>query len=890
MLKSSIFKLKSASNSCGTTLINDGKIVTINVKNKTIFGLVINETNTSVCTGNKMKINFSTLGDFDPNNTYKVELFKYNYDRIDNVSVIIGEGKTSPIEANIPTDYVASEYAYLRISSNNPNAVSEFKQIRVNTKPIFAFNYNPYPYENNTVNLMSGEELSTYGERKAGLQGSNVFTFSDGTILAENTDPYYSAILYTRPFTQSNIFGLNSVANECGEGTILSKKVKVSVIPFMIVNLSSISNNKTFCTGENISYQYSFTRKPAKEILYNLQIASIKDSIFRDFGDKTEQNSVVVKIPKTFETGKYFIRLVSNTSPIISSDWNLITIDSPLTVNLSTFDDKNLVTTQRGNAVTLKYNYSNKSASTFIAISDEFNTTYSSRFYDGGNGFTKIIYPNKTSTFTIKSVENACGFGVGTGSVKIITTPTLSIQKPSSNIICAGGELKLKYSATDNYSADNIFKFSLTYTGYENNVQKTIKYELGQTSLLSGEITLKIPTDILPRNYQLEVLSSNPNSKKIYEDLSFLVSQIPDVTISGSTTINSGSGALLNIINDFRGGGWYILSDSTQGKLSYSRMYINVSPSKKTTYKILSVYNECGIGKSSGTATVTVNPVSDKKVYCNFDEFSKFPEQYPYICSGATYKVEYKAFGEFSPTNKFTVQVSDGNGENFKDVVTEGMVSPLKFITPDEMKSSNSYRIRVVASDKDVSSQTNYVPLILAGKGPTAMFDSSTYFFKEGKVIALKINFTGKAPWGIIFGIDEATAKYYSDITTSPYVINVNPIKPITYKIFGVYGGGCSGKITGTETVKIELITANKEIPDFEVKIFPNPTADKITVQSDNFKNTYLQITDNLGRQILQQNINKSETVLDISDFKTGQYFLQIERENRRNVYKIMKL
>ena len=64
----------------------------------------------------------------------------------------------------------------------------------------------------------------------------------------------------------------------------------------------------------------------------------------------------------------------------------------------------------------------------------------------------------------------------------------------------------------------------------------------------------------------------------------------------------------------------------------------------------------------------------------------------------------------------------------------------------------------------------------------------------------------------------------------------------------------------------------------------------KITIQSDNFKNTSLQITDNLGRQILQQNINKSETVLDISDFKTGQYYLQIERENRRNVYKIMKL
>ena len=386
-------------------------------------------------------------------------------------------------------------------------------------------------------------------------------------------------------------------------------------------------------------------------------------------------------------------------------------------------------------------------------------------------------------------------------SVKIITTPTLSIEKPSSDIICAGGELKLKYSTTGNYPADNIFKFFLTYTGYENNVQKTIKYELGQTSLLSGEITLKIPTDIPSNYYQLEVLSSNPNLSKIYEDLSFRILQIPDVTISGSTTINVGFGTLVNMVGNSSGQDWYILSDSTRGKLYYSKIFISVKPSKTTTYTVLSVYNECGIGKSSGTATITVNPVSDKKVYTNFNEFDRFPEQYPRICAGATYKIEYKSFGEFSPTNKFTAQISDENGENFKDITTEGTISPLKITTPDDLKSSINYRIRVIASDKNVSSETNYVPLIFAGKGSTVMFDSSTYFFKEGKTIPIKIHFTEKAPWAIVFGSDEATAKYYSDITTSPYLINVSPIKPTTYKIFAVLGY-CPGKIVGTETVK----------------------------------------------------------------------------------------
>lgn len=889
VLKPSIFRLKSVSNSCGTTLINDGKIVTVNLKNKAALGIAINNANMRVCTGSKVKVGFSTLGEFDANNNYKVELFKYNYDRIDNVSVVVGEGKTSPIEITIPNDYEATEFAYLRIISSNPHTVSEFKQISINTKPIFSFTYNPYPFENNTVNLMSGEQISTFGERKAGLRGSTVVTFSDGTILSENTNTYYNPLSYTRTFTQNTIFGLNSISNECGEGIILSKNVKINVVPFMIVNQSPNVYNKTFCTGENITYTYSFSRKPEKGILYNLQIASTKDSIFSDYGDKTEQSPVVAKIPIPFETGTYFIRLVSNSNPKISSEWSKITIDSPLMVNLSTLDDKNSVTIERGNPVTLKYNRSNKSVSTFVTIADEFNTGYTSRYYESENTFTKIIYPNKTSTFTIKSIESACGFGIGTGSVKIITTPTLSIQKPNSTIICAGGDLKLKYNATDNYPSDNIFKFFLTYTDYENNIKKTIKYEVGQTALLSGEITLKIPMDMLPHYYQLEVLSSNPNSSKIYEDLLFYLSQLPDVTISGSTTVNSGNGALLNMINNFRGSGWYILSDSTQGSLSYSRKYISIIPAKTTSYKILSVYNECGVGKSSGTATVTINPISDKKVYCNFNEINKFPEQYPHICSGSTYTIEYKAFGEFSPTNKFIAQMSDENGENFKDIVTEGTTSPLKFITPDDLKPSDSYRIRVVASDKDVAAESNYFPLSFSGRGPTAMFDSSTYLFTEGKTIAIKINLTGNAPWTLIFGSDEKTAKYYGGITTSPYIINVSPIKPISYKLFAI-SAGCPGKIIGTDIIKIELITANEELSDFDVKLYPNPTSDKITIQSATFKNSVLQIFDNLGRQILQQNINKSETVLDISNFKTGQYFLQIERDNKRSVYKIGKL
>jgi Secretion system C-terminal sorting domain len=213
----------------------------------------------------------------------------------------------------------------------------------------------------------------------------------------------------------------------------------------------------------------------------------------------------------------------------------------------------------------------------------------------------------------------------------------------------------------------------------------------------------------------------------------------------------------------------------------------------------------------------------------------------------------------------------------------------LKITIPDDLPEGNDYRIRVIASDNEVSSSSYLTPLI-GSASPTATFDSTTYFFKEGRPVNIKMNLTGTAPWAIKFGIDESTARSYFGIEKSPFVVQVNPTTPTTYKLFSVNSEYCSGKITGSNTVKLELITANEELADLEIKLFPNPTSDKITIQSDNFKNTTLQFTDVLGKQILQQNVTKSETILDLSNYSSGQYFLQLERDNKRVVYKIIKL
>lgn len=496
-------------------------------------------------------------------------------------------------------------------------------------------------------------------------------------------------------------------------------------------------------------------------------------------------------------------------------------------------------------------------------------------------GFTHFIHAKEKSNAVLTRID------LGKDIQSVADTIGLKIQRIDSGIVCVGKEVKIAYASFGKYENGNIFKFSIVSSVNING--SNYVYEIGQSNLTSGVIKFTIPSNFQLTGYYLQVTSSNPNITKTYSDIYFVISTLPNVTLSGSTIVNSGGMTFLNFTNNAGGKTQYTLSDGSKGETEYSKTYIIVYPSKTTTYTITSINNFCGIGKSTGSATVTVNPVSDKMIIIDFNEVNRFPEQYPSICSGAVYMINYKTFGEFSQANKFTAQISDENGENFKDIITEGTSSPVKIITPDDLKPSNNYRIRVVASDKDVSSSANYFPLIFSRKGPTAMFDSSTFLYTKGESISLKINLTGKSPWIVKFGADETSAKYYDKITTSPYIINVSPIESITYKIFSVFDG-CPGKVIGTGIVRLELITANEKLSDFEVKLFPNPTTDRITIQSNNFKNTSLQIFDNFGRPILQQILNQSETILNLSNYTNGQYLLQLERDNKRVVYKIQKL
>ena len=871
--KSTSFKLAYASNSCGTTKINENKTTNFIVKKVEPYDITIKSIDSKVCAGEKAKIYFITGGSYKDDNEYRVELYEVGSS---DKTVIIGRGSKSPIEVTIPNNYPSTEFAYIRMASSNPLWYGERKLIAINSKPkstITAF-YNNSIVNNGEVTMLAGELLSYSAASFSGFSYDITYKFSNG-VQKSPLAPTLPYLIYPK---QSSVITLQSSSNECGEGIISNPNLKINVIPFKIARPSSNIGN--ICSGISFAYSYSILGNTDVTTTYNLQIASKTNLEFKDIVVNTKDNPIAVKIPANFQDGEYLLRLVSNTPTKISSPEQTFFLNSPPTVSLLGSNGTKAITIEGGEFTPLKYVIKGTSPISIVSVDDK-NQVYPNMIWSSQD---VLVRPKKTATFSIKSVENMCGFGLANDSIKITVKPSLVIDNVKSLNVCSGNETDITFEAYGDYETGNIFKFS-----FVNNSNQ--KIEVGQTNLSVGNVKLKVPINLQPNTYQLEVASDKPSLIKKYGNINYMVSILPDAVISGNTIINAGQSTYIGLTNlalksspNFTYDNVnYLLSDGTLRFGNRYKEFIEVRPNVTTTYTIKSAENVCGKGKISGSVTVIVNPVSDKTIISG-----TVGSSFPTLCLGSVRNIFFETKGTFSSGNKFSVQISDQNGENFKDIPSEGDKSPLKVTIPNDLLIGENYRFRVVASDKDVSASATQYPLVSA-KSPTVSMDSDTYYFGVGKQVDIIFNLTGTPPWNILFGIDETTAKYFS-AQSSPYTLKLNPINSINYKVFSLSDRDCAIIPTVSVLVKLELITANEELSDFEVKLFPNPTSDKITIQSDNFKNTTLQITDNLGKQISQQNINKSETILDLSNYSSGQYFLQLERNNKRIVYKIQKL
>ena len=86
-----------------------------------------------------------------------------------------------------------------------------------------------------------------------------------------------------------------------------------------------------------------------------------------------------------------------------------------------------------------------------------------------------------------------------------------------------------------------------------------------------------------------------------------------------------------------------------------------------------------------------------------------------------------------------------------------------------------------------------------------------------------------------------------------------------------------------------ELPAAIGEYKENNVKVFPNPTQNKVYVYTESQQVTEVQVFDIFGKMLSRKNVKENEFFVDLSDYKVGTYMLRIISDNGIETVKIVK-
>jgi urease beta subunit len=487
----------------------------------------------------------------------------------------------------------------------------------------------------------------------------------------------------------------------------------------------------------------------------------------------------------------------------------------------------------------------------------------------------------KRTTYSLRTVTNACGYGAVSGETTIGVKPVLSLYRTAYTDDCVGATVPVTYSAQGDFGPDNRLTLELT------TLQGVALRTLVQLPNSSGQTRVTVPGDVPPGTYYFSLRASNP-STEVTSPIYLTIKVPPVVTLTGSTTINPGQTVYLSLRNEKASSLYsnesvaYRLSDGTTGSISLSgnqSTALRVSPSQTTTYNLVSISGSCGAGTARGSATVIVNPVRENSVTTGSLERTRY-------CTGDKMTVPFTTSGVFSPANQFQVQLIDSTGKAIRMLSAATATSPLSVTLPDDLLSAGGYRLRVVATDANINSGASPAPLQIYRRA-MAFFDSTTYFRQPGRPTSLTIRFDGQGPW--YYTINSDLGGLFSG-TSETNPLSFTPFKEGNlYTLISVRNETCgTGAITTPASTRVELLTANETA--LSIGVWPNPTSDIIQLSLPSvLGNVTLQLTDMTGRLLLKRSVKTTTDSLNLSPYPTGLYLLTLEINGQRNTYRLIK-
>lgn len=884
--QNTVYTIKEVSNVCGTVSVGNPK-VNLTIKNPVVQSLQTFElpqaeptTRKHYCVGSTIQVPFIINGKTDTSDRYQFEIRMVENNQF--IWKSIGTGKTSPLTITIPNDLKYLQY-YYRIYNSTKKIASNEAYLNLAYKPSGKVMTDVTPLEVIKGNS-GGVSFSLLGGGNIAVELSNGIKAN----FYRNYDDQPGYITFIP--TKTDTYSIKSISNECGNGTA-DGSYTITAKDFRINTTRYYNNYHYTCEGQTIGLSKTINGTLPKDAKLVIQMSDVEGKNFSDITSYQVGDEIYGIIPAGASGGVYTRRkfkIVCTNYDGFYTPTDFVGLATKATAKLTGEKGESMLN-QVDATAKLKIEFTGNNTYYFnlnqkFDLADNLNNEY---FQTGGTNnnpyFLTIRPKSKGEIYELTNLSNACGYGTVSGKVEIGSIkPTLVLAALNNNNICVGKEIEINFTAAGDYDANNIYKVELIASN------GTI-YEILQTKDKGGIKKIQIPNTLQGGSYTLKLSSTSPVVSAIYTP-NFTIFPAPKVTLSGNASIILGEKAFISLKDDNGYSFNYTLSDGSQGQVSYfndgNRFLVSVAPLKTTEYKLTSVSNSCGEGTAIGKAIIEVLPASANAVTISSIRTANNTA----FCTGKQLLVSYTTKGTFSASNKFTVQISDENGLNYKNLVTSG-TNPLTAELPADLVNSENYRFKIVASDKDVSASSSNL-LYRIYRGTTAQLKTNSLILMPNQVGQAKISLSSNPYKYVYFGTDSLnTNPIFTNDTT--LTVEVKFVKnPTVYKLFSVIDANCGiGKIVGNNRLSIELITAN-ENPMPEFNIFPNPATNIISIGNLGIGKKQVSVTNILGKEIIKETqipISDSNYQLNLESLQSGMYLLIIQQNNQKFTYKIFK-
>lgn len=368
-----------------------------------------------------------------------------------------------------------------------------------------------------------------------------------------------------------------------------------------------------------------------------------------------------------------------------------------------------------------------------------------------------------------------------------------------------------------------------------------------------------------------------------------VVQAAPTLALTGSTTANLGLDVPVKLA--FTGAGPYRfkLSNGLSGTAQRDTTIL-VLADKTTTYQVADVSNMCGVGLPVSAVTIIVLVPTIRTTGLSSST----------LCAGASLLTNFQTTGVFNLGSTFRLQLARSVTDTASAAYVElgnllagnGQISG----TIPATVTAGTYWVRVVATNPKIPVNGSISPTLLTVQSTaTASLSATPNSIVMGETAKLSVTLSGTSPWTFAYrdSTDVLGAIQTIVTTTSPYVIDVKPVKTTVYRLTNLSNAciSSSGLLART-VITVNPILATEPLMN-QVAVFPIPATNSLTVRVAPALLTQpaiLELVNLAGITTHRQLTSQPITALPLDGQAAGLLLLRVQAGGQTQTYRVMKL